>query len=166
MYRAVIMNKIISVIFLAAVTISISGCGDKKISNSLLVVVSSKYDINKTIGEFHGSLQSKDSNYTVGETIKHQEIAKENNIYLKPTLSVTINNPLVMSALLTCNPSMAMEFPLHVSVYTELNGEVKLAFTNPEYWTLKHNIKDKNCIEIITKMSRDFDTARDKIEIK
>ena len=157
MRQLYILGLIVGIMFL-------HGCNGKKNHNSLLIVVPSKYDGQQSIAAFGGSLSKADSNYTVSGTHAFENIAKEVNIYLKPTMSVSIDNPLVMSAILTCSPSMAMEFPIRVSIYEELGGKVEVAYTNPEYWSLKHNIKDKNCLGIINQMARDFDEARSAIE--
>ena len=134
-----------------------------KNQNSLLIIVPSKYDTAQSIKEFTGALSKADGNYTIVSRHSFEKTAKDVNIYLKPTMSVSIDNPLVISAILTCSPSMAMEFPLRISVYEKLGGDVEVAYTNPEYWSLKHNIKDKNCLGVINKMARDFDEARGTI---
>jgi len=141
----------------------LSGCGGKKNQNSLLIIIPSKYDTTQSIKEFSSALSKADGNYTIVGRHSFEKTAKDVNIYLKPTMSVSIDNPLVASAVLTCAPSMAMEFPLRISIYEELGGAVEVAYTSPEYWSLKHNIKDKNCLDIINKMARDFDEARGAI---
>lgn len=151
--------KHFSALFVIFGLLSIAGCSGKKSQNSLLIITPTNLDINHTIEAFKKKLIQQDGNYTVLHLTEHHKIAEKQNIYLKPTISVTIANRLISSALLTCNPSVALEFPLRVSIYIELGGAVKIAYTNPEYWTLKHNIKDKNCISIITKMAREFDEA-------
>ena len=59
---------------------------------------------------------------------------------------------------------MAMEMPIRVAVYNELNGTTHLSYTNPEYWSLKHNIKDAECINLVLLVARDFDEAVDSIK--
>ena len=151
------------IFILIAFILALSGCSGKKNQNSLLIIVSSKYDAQHSIEVFTDALSKADGNYTADGTNSFEKIAKGVNIYLRPTMSASIDNPLVFSAILTCSPSMAMEFPLRISVYEELGGDVEVAYTNPEYWSLKHNIKDKNCLGIINKMARDFDEARGAI---
>ncbi len=143
--------------------VALYGCKSKKDHNSLLIVVKSKYNSEQSIKVFGDALSGTDNNYTISNRYAFEKRAQDVNIYLKPTMSVSINNPLVNSAILTCSPSMAMEFPIRISVYEELGGAVNVAYTNPEYWSLKHNIKDKNCLGIINKMARDFDEARSAI---
>jgi len=132
----------------------LSGCGGKG-KNSLMITVDSKYDIPETISKFSTAIEKK--GYTISGQIDHTKRAKAENIYLKPTTALVLDNPKVFSALLTCNPSLAIDLPIRVSVYSLLGGAVKFSYTQPEYWTLKHNIKDKNCIAVVQEIARDFD---------
>jgi len=134
----------------------LAGCGGKG-QNSLMITVDSQYAVPKTISTFSTAIAKK--GYTLTSRIDHTQRAKAENIYLKPTTGLILDNPKVFSALLTCNPSLAIDLPIRISVYTLLGGEVKLAYTQPEYWSLKHNIKDKNCIAVIQQIARDFDEA-------
>ena len=52
---------------------------------------------------------------------------------------------------MNCNPSMGLDLPLRILISTNYEGITSLTFTNPEYWSLKHNIKDKNCLAILNK---------------
>jgi uncharacterized protein (DUF302 family) len=84
-------------------------------------------------------------------------------MYLKPTFSIDLSNPMIDSKLLDCNPTLATDLPVRIGVYRALSGAVTLVYTNPEYWSLKHNIKDKNCLELVKIMAADLDEATDAI---
>jgi len=137
----------------------LAGCG--KNQNSLMITVDSKYNLNQTISKFEKAITQK--GYTVTGTIDHSLRAKAKNIYLRPTTAIVVDNPKIFSALLTCNPSLAIDLPIRVSAYSLLGGTVKFSYTQPEYWTLKHNIKDKNCMAVVLQIARDFDEAVGKI---
>ena len=134
----------------------LTGC-DSKPSNSLMITRQSAYPLKQTVDRFTQAIEKK--GYRVTTVTDHTVRAKKENIYLHPTLALTIDNPKVFSALLTCNPSLAIDLPLRVAVYSQLGGTVKFSYTQPEYWSLKHNIKDKNCIAVILEMTRDFNVA-------
>ena len=148
------------VIVLALGLVLFSACGMKK--GNFLKTHTSKYEITKTATLFAKALKEK--GYTISDQIDHSKIAEKENIYLQPTLTLTLYNPKVSSALLTCNQSMAMEMPIKIAIYSELGGEVKLAYTDPEYWSLKHNIKDKNCLNVIVKIAQNLDIASAEID--
>ncbi|MEJ2496363.1 MAG: hypothetical protein P8Y43_02590 [Sulfurovaceae bacterium] len=45
--------------------------------------------------------------------------------------------------------SFALDLPLRVVIWRGYEGDVHLEYTNPEYWSLKHNIKDSDCLKIL-----------------
>jgi len=143
-------------LWVSALLLLFSGCGDST-HNSLMITLKSHYPIQETIQRFGKAMQQK--GYRITKTTDHTARAKKEAIYLHPTFSVTLDKPKVFSALLTCNPSLAIDLPIRVAAYSELGGTVKFSYTQPEYWSLKHNIKDKNCIAIVLEIARDFDEA-------
>jgi uncharacterized protein (DUF302 family) len=149
------------VLLLLGSLLLLTGCGGKG-KNSLMITVDSKYTMDDTIKKFEKAITKK--GYSVTGTTDHTQIAKSENIYLHPTTAITIDNPKVFSALLTCNPSLGIDLPIRVSAYSLLGGEVRFSYTQPEYWTLKHNIKDKNCIAVVLQIARDFDEAVEAIQ--
>ncbi len=149
------------VILAATALLLLGGCSNKK-NNGLLITVDSHYNMKNTIEHFSKAMAKK--GYKVTNILYYTPIAKSQNIYLHPTKSITLDKPKVYSAILTCNQSMATELPIRVAVYSKLGGKVQLSYTQPEYWSLKHNIKDKNCLAIVRKIARDFDEAMDSIE--
>ncbi len=144
-----------------ALLLLFSGCSDGK-HNSLMITRESHYPIQETIQRLSRAMEKK--GYHVTKTTDHSARAKKEGIYLHPTFAVTLDKPKVFSALLTCNPSLAMDLPIRVVVHSELGGAVQFSYTQPEYWSLKHNIKDKNCIAIVLEIARDFDEAIGVIE--
>jgi uncharacterized protein (DUF302 family) len=84
-------------------------------------------------------------------------------MYLKPTISFALSNATIDSKLLDCNPTLATDLPIRIGLYRELSGKVTLSYTTPEYWSSKHNIKDKNCLKLIGIMALDLDKATESI---
>ena len=70
---------------------------------------------------------------------------------LKPANVVVFGNAKMGTVLMNCNPSMGLDLPLRMLVATNYEGKTSIIYTNPEYWSLKHNIKDKNCLNILNK---------------
>ena len=150
---------LIFTLVLSFIIIGLSGC---KKAGSFLKTHKSDYNLTETANRFVNAL--KDKNYHLISKINQTDIAKKEKMYLLPTLTLSINNPKISSKLISCNPSMALEMPVRVAVYNELNGSTYLSYTNPEYWSLKHNIKDKDCIDLVLLIARDFDSATDAIK--
>jgi len=139
-----------------------TGCSGTKERGAFLKEHTSDYNISETARRITAALAPK--NYHLLQTIDQEARAKAIKMYLKPTLTLEIDNPKISAKLLDCNPTMAVDLPLRIGLYNELNGTTHLVYTNPEYWSLKHNIKDKTCIELINLMARDLDAASDAIK--
>ena len=150
----------IKVFLILVAILFIGGCGKSK--SSFIKDNLSDFNTTATLKKFTKALEAK--NYHLISTINQEEIAKSLKEYLRPTLTLEINNPKISTKLISCNPSMALELPVRIAIYRELNGKVHLIYTNPEYWSLKHNIKEKECINLIMLLARDFDIATDSIK--
>ena len=127
--------------------LALVGCDNKR--GTFLETVQSQNDHKSTVSKLIKLI--KDENLTYFETIDHQANARKVGMDLKPESVVVFGNPRMGTVLLNCNPSMGLELPLKILVSTNYEGITTLTYTNPEYWSLKHNIKDKNCLNILIK---------------
>jgi len=124
----------------------------------------SDYNSSETLTRFTQALKAKQ--YLPMHRMDHTKLATAEKMYLKPTYSVDLSNAIIDSKLLDCNPTMAADLPIRIGVYRALSGQVTLVYTNPEYWSLKHNIKDANCLKLIKIMAADLDEATETITKK
>ena len=122
----------------------LSGCGDK---GTFIEEVPSQNDAPAAIAKLKKII--KDKGLTHFATIDHSENAKSVKMTLKQNTLVIFGNPQVGTILMQCNPSMGMDLPLKMLFTTSYEGHTTISYTNPEYWSLKHNIKDKNCLKLI-----------------
>jgi uncharacterized protein (DUF302 family) len=83
------------------------------------------------------------------QTIDHSANAKKVGMDLKPETVVVFGNPGMGTKLMQCNPSIGLDLPMRMLFTSNYDKQTKITYTNPEYWSLKHNIKDKTCLEII-----------------
>jgi uncharacterized protein (DUF302 family) len=139
----------------------LSGCSTKAGQTKFIRQIASEYNTTETVRRFAQALAPK--KYAPVRTFDHTPLAAEQKMYLKPTLSFELSNPIIDSKLLDCNPTLATDLPIRLGVFRELSGQVTLVYTNPEYWSLKHNIKDKNCLELVKIMALDMDEAAQTI---
>jgi len=135
-------------LILAALSLLFSGCENKK--GAFLERVTSHHYQQSTVQRLIDTIKAK--GLTHFGTIDHSDNAKKVGIALKPESVVLFGNPKMGTVLMQCNPSMGLDLPLRILVTTDYKGETTLTYTNPEYWTLKHNIKDKKCLGIIQKV--------------
>jgi len=99
-------------------------------------------------------------------TLDHSKNAKDSNMTLKPESVVVFGNPKMGTVLMTCNPSMGLDLPLRILVSQDYDGLTTLTYTSPEYWSLKHNIKDAKCLAILNKASIALSTLTEKVASK
>ena len=123
------------------------GCDSKK--GTFLETVQSENTQEASVSKLQKLIQEE--NLTLFETIDHKTNATAVKMNLKPETVVVFGNPRMGTVLMNCNPSMGLDLPLRILVSTNYEGLTSFTYTNPEYWSLKHNIKDKNCLSILGK---------------
>jgi uncharacterized protein (DUF302 family) len=134
-------------ILIGLVGLVLVGCDGKK--GTFLNTVESQNDHATTVAKFINLIETEGLTYY--STIDHQANAKNVNMNLKPETVVIFGNPKMGTVLMNCNASMGLDLPLRMLFSTDYEGITTITYTNPEYWSLKHNIKDKNCLDILNK---------------
>lgn len=131
----------------ALLAFALLGCDSKK--GAFLETVVSQNDHKTSVSKLKNLIASQ--SLVLFETIDHKANAHAVQMNLKPETLVVFGNPKMGTVLMNCNPSMGLDLPLRILVSTDYEGITTFTYTNPEYWSLKHNIKDKNCLSIINK---------------
>jgi len=138
------MNKIFTIIIISLLFL---GCDSKK--GTFLERVNSKNTHSASVLKLQKII--KEQGLTLFETIDHKANATAVKMNLKPETVIVFGNPKMGTVLMNCNPSMGLDLPLRILVSTDYEGLTSFIYTNPEYWSLKHNIKDKNCLSVLGK---------------
>jgi uncharacterized protein (DUF302 family) len=134
-------------LFLGLIGLVLIGCDNKK--GTFLERVTSQNNHQVSVNKLQTLV--KEEGLTLFETLDHQANAKAVKMDLKPETLVIFGNPKMGTVLMNCNPSMGIDLPLRILVSTDYEGITTFTYTNPEYWSLKHNIKDVNCLNILKK---------------
>ena len=134
-------------LLLTVIGFALLGCDTKK--GTFLETVQSQNTQEASVAKLKKLI--KEEELTLFETIDHKANATAVKMNLKPETVVVFGNPKMGTVLMNCNPSMGLDLPLRILVTTNYEGITSFTYTNPEYWSLKHNIKDKNCLSIINK---------------
>ena len=135
-------------LLLFVIAFGVLGCNGQK-KGTFLEEYTSQNSHKETVTKLKNLI--KDKELVLFETIDHKANATKVKMNLKPETVVVFGNPKMGTVLMNCNPSMGLDLPLRILVHTNYEGITSLMFTNPEYWSLKHNIKDKNCLAILNK---------------
>lgn len=153
------MKKFLLLTFIGFVLL---GCNSKK--GTFLETVQSQNTHEASVAKLQKLI--KDENLTLFETIDHKANATAVGMNLKPETVVVFGNPRMGTVLMNCNPSMGLDLPLRILVTTNYEGITSFIYTNPEYWSLKHNIKDRNCLDIVNKAKMALEDLTDKASKK
>ncbi len=145
--------------YLLIAIIFISSCADKtaKAQSKFIISGQSKYNIEKSIATIESNLKKK--NYITISIFDHEKEALKLKEMLYPTKTVNLYNSKIATKLITCNPSTSIEFPIRLSLYNKIDGSTYFVYTDPEYWSLKHNIKDSECLKLIILIKQDLEEA-------
>ena len=164
MYKGLNLKRVILTLLTGALLLS--GCADKtrNAHTKFIKQNASIYKIDKTIEIISKNLANK--NYKLISTFDHEKEALKLKKMLYPTKTIEFSNNKIETKLISCNPSMSLELPIRVAVYNELNGQTKIAYTDPEYWSLKHNIHDSDCLKLVILIKQDLAEAVERIEPK
>ncbi len=138
------MKKLLLIGFIG---LALVGCDSKK--GAFLETVETQNDVPTAVAKLVSTIKAKE--LTHFGTIDHAKNAKDAGLRLKPETVVIFGNPKMGTKLMQCNPSMGLDLPLRILFSTDYEGKTTITYTNPEYWSLKHNIKDKKCLGIIKK---------------
>ena len=129
------------------ISLAFVGCDTKK--GTFINTVESQNDHVASVKKLENLIKTQ--GLTHFSTIDHQANANAVQMNLKPETVVVFGNPKMGTVLMNCNPSMGLDLPLRILITTDYEGKTSISYTNPEYWSLKHNIKDKNCLSILNK---------------
>jgi uncharacterized protein (DUF302 family) len=136
-----------NLLLIGLISFALVGCDTKK--GTFLNTVESENDLPTAVAKLERLI--KEQNLTHFSTIDHKENARKVEMNLKPETVVIFGNPRMGTVLMNCNPTMGLDLPLRMLFTTDYEGRTTITYTNPEYWSLKHNIKDKNCLNILNK---------------
>lgn len=142
--KGLVMKKLF---LLGLIGFALIGCDNKR--GTFLETVESQNDLPTAVAKLESLIKSQ--GLTHFGTIDHKANATAVNMNLKPETVVAFSNPKMDTVLINCNPSMGLDLPLRMLFATNYEGQTTITYTNPEYWSLKHNIKDPNCLDILSK---------------
>jgi uncharacterized protein (DUF302 family) len=135
-------------IAIGLVALALTGCENKR--GAFFEAVVSENRLPEAVDKLLNAIKKRNLVYFT--TIYQAANPQKAGIALKPETVVIFGNPKIDTQLMVCNPSMGLDLPMRMLFTTDYEGQTRITYTNPEYWTLKHNIKDKKCLAIIQKI--------------
>lgn len=120
----------VTLMLLAMVTAAAAGDG--------LVRMESRHSVQGTADRLVEVLEEK--GMTVMARVDHAANAARADMSLRPTQLVIFGNPKVGTPLMQCSQSIAIDLPQKALIWEDAEGEVWLAYNEPEYLEYRHGV--------------------------
>ena len=85
------------------------------------------------------------------ETVVHDEIASKRNLEISPTRVVLFEDPDLITGLIQCNQTTALDLPLKILVWEE-NEDVYIGFVDPKLMSKRFLLQD--CDDLLDDLAR------------
>jgi len=131
---------------LLTVILLLSGCQERKAS--FIKRFDSQNDMQTTIAKLKEQLPK----HGLVLTSEFDE-GKYANLLHRDKKLIFFTNPKASTDLMKCDAALSLEVPYKMAISKNYDGTVEVIYTNPEYWSLQYNVKDKNCLSIISKFA-------------
>ena len=103
-----------------------------------LIVKSSPYSVEETETRFKQILENRGLN--IFATVDHTQNASGVGLELRPTRVVIFGNPKVGTPLMQCQQTIAIDLPQKVLIWEDEQGQVQLAYNDPQYLGGRHRL--------------------------
>ena len=107
-------------------------------ANSGIVNKPSKHSVEQTIEALSNILKSK--GVAVFALIDHSGEAEKVGLKMRPTKLLIFGNPKAGTPLMLASPSSAIDLPLKLLVWEDLQGKVWVSYNSPEYLRERHGL--------------------------
>ena len=98
----------------------------------------SSYSVDQTVDRINNILQSK--GVKLFALIDHSGEAKKVGMNMPPTKLLIFGNPKAGTPLMLAAPSSAIDLPLKILVWEDVQGKVWVSYNSPEYLEGRHNL--------------------------
>ncbi|ESA34092.1 membrane protein [Leptolyngbya sp. Heron Island J] len=103
-----------------------------------LIVKASPYSVEETETRFKQILEARGLN--VFATVDHTQNASGVGLELRPTRVVIFGNPKLGTPLMQCQQTIAIDLPQKVLIWEDEQGQVQLAYNDPQYLGGRHRL--------------------------
>ena len=103
-----------------------------------LIDISSNHSVDETVERVKGILQAK--GITLFVLVDHSGEAAKAGMKMRPTKLFIFGNPKGGTPLMLAAPSSAIDLPLKILVWEDVQGKVWVTYNSPGYLQERHNI--------------------------
>jgi len=107
-------------------------------NNKGLIDVPSNHSVDETVKKLKGILQAK--GITLFALVDHSGEAAKGGMKMRPTKLFIFGNPKGGTPLMLAAPSSAIDLPLKILVWEDVQGKVWITYNSLSYLQERHNI--------------------------
>jgi uncharacterized protein (DUF302 family) len=107
-------------------------------NNKGLIDIPSNHSVDETVKKLKGILQAK--GITLFALVDHSGEAAKAGMQMRPTKLLIFGNPKGGTPLMLAAPSSAIDLPLKILVWEDVQGKVWITYNSPSYLQERHNI--------------------------
>src|SRR5437016_5501467 len=106
--------------------------------NDGIITIPSNHSVEETIEKLKAILQSK--GITLFALIDHSREAAKAGMEMRPTKLLIFGNPKGGTPVMLAAPSSAIDLPLKILIWEDVEGKVWITYNSPNYLRERHNI--------------------------
>ena len=110
---------------------------DKAMNNGI-VDKPTNHSVDETVEKLKGILQSK--GVTLFATVDHSGEAAKVGMRMPPTKLLILGSPKAGTPLMLATPSIAIDLPLKILIWEDVQGKVWVSYNSPSYLQQRHRI--------------------------
>jgi uncharacterized protein (DUF302 family) len=103
-----------------------------------LIDIPSNHSVDETVEKLKGILQAK--GITLFALVDHSGEAANVGMKMRPTKLLIFGNPNGGTPVMLAAPSSAIDLPLKILVWEDVQGKVWITYNSPSYLQERHNI--------------------------
>src|SRR5437016_4885122 len=103
-----------------------------------LIDIPSNHSVDETVKKLEGILQAK--GITLFTLVDHSGEAAKAGMKMRPTKLLIFGNPKAGTPVMLAAPSSAIDLPLKILVWEDLQGKVWITYNSPAYLQERHKL--------------------------
>ena len=103
-----------------------------------LIDIPSNHSLDETVKKLKGILEAK--GITLFVLVDHSGEAAKAGMKMRPTKLLIFGNPKAGTPVMLAAPSSAIDLPLKILVWEDVQGKVWITYNTPSYLQKRHNL--------------------------
>jgi uncharacterized protein (DUF302 family) len=106
-----------------------------------LIDIPSNHSLDETVKKLKGILEAK--GITLFVLVDHSGEAAKAGMKMRPTKLLIFGNPKAGTPVMLAAPSSAIDLPLKILVWEDVQGKVWITYNTPSYLQKRHNLSSE-----------------------